>query len=828
MNRDEFKEFWNSGIVILDGATGTNLQKAGMPVGVCPEQWILGNRDIMLRLQKDFVQAGSQILYTPTFTGNRLKLADYGLEKELVRMNRELAGISREAAGDRALVAGDMTMTGQQLAPLGTLTFEELVDIYKEQVLALLDAGVDLFVVETMMSLQETRAAVLAVRETCGLPVMASLTFEEDGRTLFGTTPEAAVTVLQSLGADAVGMNCSTGPEGMLANLKKMAPYAAVPVLAKPNAGLPQLVDGKTVYPASPEEFAAAGRQLAEAGARLIGGCCGTTPEHIRQLAEALRGVTPVPVPEVKPPVLASERSVAEIRRDGPLLIIGERINPTGKKKLQEELRAGRLDMVHAMARAQEEAGADLLDINMGTNGIDEKAMMIEAVCEVTQAADLPLCIDTSYPEVMEAALRVYPGRALINSITMESEKFRRMLPLAAKYGAMFIFLPITDEGIPQTQEEKHRVLREALAGTERAGIGRENVIVDALVATVGADPEAAMHCLDTIAYCRDELKTATVIGLSNISFGLPERSFVNEAFLVMAIARGLTMAIANPQQERLQELAAASDMLTAKADGGRRYIRKAQAYADRREAERDIREKVRKSLREDESKKAEAAGQGPDDPAAAGRNDPVFQAVLEGDRRTIVELARQEVEQGRAPEAVINESLIPAINAVGDLFDKKRYYLPQLIASAGAMETAIAYLEPMIKKDSSDVPAETVVIATVEGDVHDIGKNLVGLMLRNYGYRVIDLGKDVPAEKILQAAAAEKAGVIGLSALMTTTMMRMKDVIGEAARLDYRGKIIVGGAAVTESFAEEIGADGYSPDAADCVKLVGRLLRDA
>ena len=425
MTREAFRELVKKGPVLLDGATGTNLQKAGMPVGVCPEQWILENSEVLIDLQKRYVEAGTDILFAPTFTASRIKLKEYGLEDHLEEMNRKLVALSKEAAkGTNALVAGDLTMTGEQLYPLGDLMFEDLVDVYKEQAKIIAEAGADLFVVETMMSLQECRAAVLAIREVCDLPVMVSLTYNEDGRTLYGTDPVTAVVVMQSLGADAVGMNCSTGPEAMLEPIAKMAEYATIPLLAKPNAGMPELIDGQTVFNVEPEEFAEVGKKLVEEGAAIIGGCCGTTPEHIRALKEAVKGI-PVKAPlQTKRRMLTSERKSVEITLDGRFMVIGERINPTGKKKLQAELKEGSLNLVRTMALEQEENGASILDINMGMNGIDEKEMMLRTIYEVTSTVDCPLCIDSSHVDIIEAALRIYPGRALINSISLEKEKF--------------------------------------------------------------------------------------------------------------------------------------------------------------------------------------------------------------------------------------------------------------------------------------------------------------------------------------------------------------------------------------------------------------------
>ena len=813
MTRKQFREMIESRVVVLDGATGTNLQKAGMPTGVCPEQWILEHPQALIDLQRTYVEAGTDIVYAPTFTASRIKLEEYGLADRLEEMNRALVALSREAvAGSGALVAGVLTMTGKQLAPIGDLPFETLVEVYKEQARVLADAGVDLFVVETMMSLQETRAALIAIREVCDLPVMASLTYESDGRTLYGTDAKTAMVVLQSLGADAVGLNCSTGPMEMVSAVEQMREVANIPVLAKPNAGLPQLEDGVTVYRMTPEEFATAGTALVEAGASIVGGCCGTTPAHIKALADAVKGMPAPEIPTEKKRLLATERSVLEIDLDGSFLVVGERINPTGKKALQAELREGSLDLVCRMAAEQEENGAAILDVNMGMNGIDEKEMMLAAIEELTTASSLPLCLDSSNVEVLEAALRIYPGRALVNSVSLESEKINRLLPVVAKYGAMFILLPLSDEGIPATVEEKRGIVRTILERAYALGFTKEDIVVDGLTATVGANPDAALECFDTIHYCRNELGLATICGLSNISFGLPNRPFVNTAFLTMAIQQGLTMAIANPSQDLLMNAAFASDMLLHKPDSDIRYISRMQVYEKHLAEKEASAQPVKKKAIVQES-------------ASDGETDAIFSCVLKGDKKHIVAKVEEALAAGEQPGDIISGKLIPAINDVGDKFEKQIYFLPQLIASASAMQTAIEHLEPLLARGDENGETATIVIATVEGDIHDIGKNLVVLMLKNYGYNVIDLGKDVAAEMIVNTAIKEQARIIGLSALMTTTMMRMKDVVELAKEKGCESKIIIGGACITESFAQEIGADGYSADAASCVKLVQKLL---
>lgn len=815
MTREAFRELVKKGPVLLDGATGTNLQKAGMPVGVCPEQWILENSEVLIDLQKRYVEAGTDILFAPTFTASRIKLKEYGLEDHLEEMNRKLVALSKEAAkGTNALVAGDLTMTGEQLYPLGDLMFEDLVDVYKEQAKIIAEAEADLFVVETMMSLQECRAAVLAIREVCDLPVMVSLTYNEDGRTLYGTDPVTAVVVMQSLGADAVGMNCSTGPEAMLEPIAKMAEYATIPLLAKPNAGMPELIDGQTVFNVEPEEFAEVGKKLVEEGAAIIGGCCGTTPEHIRALKEAVKGI-PVKAPlQTKRRMLTSERKSVEITLDGRFMVIGERINPTGKKKLQAELKEGSLNLVRTMALEQEENGASILDINMGMNGIDEKEMMLRTIYEVTSTVDCPLCIDSSHVDIIEAALRIYPGRALINSISLEKEKFEKLLPIAKKYGAMFILLPLSDEGLPKDSAEKHGIIRTIMDEAVRIGMAKEDIIVDGLVATIGANPNAALECFETFSYCKNELELPTACGLSNISFGLPERTYVNTAFLTMAIANGLTMAIANPSQELLMNAAFASDMLLNKKESDIRYIERMNFLSEKYAGMERV------MVQKTPAGTSAAGGETRKESTGSG----VFQAVLKGNKEHVLEEVKKMLDGGAKPDEIINEHLIAAINEVGELFDKKKYFLPQLISSANTMKLAIEYLEPMLERSNTEAMA-TIVVATVEGDIHDIGKNLVVLMLKNYGYHVIDLGKDVPADVIVDTAMNEGAKVIGLSALMTTTMMRMKDVVELAKEKGCTAKIVIGGAAITESFSDEIGADGYSKDAAECVKLVERLL---
>ncbi len=822
MNIGDFKKLTEKGFVFLDGATGTNLARAGMPGGVCPEAWILEHPDALLNLQRAYADAGSNIVYAPTFTGNRIKLMEYGLGEDLVRINTELVALSRKAVEGRAYVAGDVTMTGRQLKPMGDLLFDDLIEIYKEQIRVLAEAGADLLVVETMMSLQETRAALIAAKETCDLPVMCTLTFDEDEKTLFGTDAKTAAVVLSSLGACAVGANCSTGPDKMAHIIRDMASVTDLPIIAKPNAGMPKLNDrGETVYDMKEEEFAEESLLLIEAGASILGGCCGTSPSYIKALKERTKDLK---LPERTYPegirYLSSERKTLAFTLDDPFIVVGERINPTGKKALQAELREGKLDLVTRFTEEQENAGAKILDINVGMSGIDEKEMMLKVLDEVTVLTSLPLSVDTSPAEVLEAGLRRYPGRALVNSVSAESAVMEEKLRIARKYGAMIIVLPLSDEGLPKTYEEKVRNLNTVLNRAYELGFRKEDIVVDGLVSTVGATSDAALQVLQMIRYAKEN-GLATTCGLSNISFGLPERSFVNTAFLTLAIGAGLTMAIVNPSQGLLMNAAFASDLLMNKEGADVSYIERIN--------ESDLVVTTKGALESGAASAVGGSGKDVKDKTGPGnavnKEDVLYNDVLKGNRRGIEDHTRDALRDGRSPEEILNDSLMHGIDEVGRLFNSGKYFLPQLISSAEAMKLSIAILEPLMKKDESSDDAPVIVMATVKGDIHDIGKNLVCLMLKNHGFQVIDLGKDVERERIIDEAVKNHAAIIGLSALMTTTMAEMKHVVELARERGVEAKIMIGGAVITREYADEIGADAYSEDAADAVVVAKRIL---
>ncbi|MDE6169022.1 MAG: dihydropteroate synthase, partial [Acetatifactor sp.] len=636
------------------------------------------------------------------------------------------------------------------------------------------------------------RAALIAAKEVCSLPVMVTMTFEAGGRTLYGTDAATAAVVLESLGACAVGVNCSAGPAQMRPVIEAMAQCTRIPIIAKPNAGLPFLDEnGITCYNMDSDTFAEEMQLLTRAGASILGGCCGTTPEFIEKLRHVfgrnIAGETARKNPGIR--YLASERRTVAFGMEDPFIIVGERINPTGKKKLQAQLREGCMDGVLQFAQEQEENGARILDINMGMGGIDEKAMMLRAIEEVTGVTSLPLSLDSSHVDVLEAALRYYPGRALVNSVSLETDKIEKLLPLVKKYGAMFILLPLSDQGLPENIEDRKKIINTVLERAYALGMEKEDVVVDGLVATVGANKKAALETLETIRYCREQ-GLATICGLSNISFGMPERGFVNAAFLTMAIREGLTMAIANPSQELLCGCCLASDLLLAREEADIRYIEYTGTLAQKREQETVRKIQAMKTegrpseaerISQEEMRPSGGTGRqdsssGPDKGMAQESDDTGYtarlrQAVLKGNRNGIAALTREALAGEADPGQLLNQALLPAINQVGELFDKGKYFLPQLIASAEAMKNAIEVLEPLLLQETGEGDKPVVVIATVEGDIHDIGKNLVALMLKNYGFRVIDLGKDVPKEEIIRAAKENNARIIALSALMTTTM---------------------------------------------------------
>ncbi len=787
-------------VLILDGSTGTMLQQQGMPAGVAPERFCLDQPEVLQRVQQDYLEAGSDIIYSATFGANRIKLKNFGLEQETYEINRRLAELSGEVAHRQGKwVAGSIGPTGVFFNPFGEVSVDEGVAVFKEQIQGLVAGGVDLLVIETQIDIQEARLALLAAKECCDLPVMVSMTFDEKGRTLTGSDPLTCLNILQSLGASVFGINCSTGPEHMLEVVKTLREEAAIPLMVKPNAGLPVIVKGETVFPMAATDYCVFSKPFYDAGVSLMGGCCGTTPEYIRQVAEELKGLVPKVSAHVgKRLLLSSARQTITVSGRDPIRVIGERINPTGKAIFQEELKAGKLDQLKQFAQDQQAMGAAVLDVNVGMPGLDEKAMMLKAVAELAVMSELPLCIDSSNPEVLEAALRFYPGRVLLNSLSGEQEKLEHVLPLIKKYGPAFITLPLDDHGIPETAAKRIEVLKTVKAYCEKAEVLFQDVVVDGLVLTASSSQQAARTTLETMAYAAGTLGLNTVVGLSNVSFGLPGRAYLNSSFLAMAAAHGLSMVIANPSAPLLMEAVASSNVLTGRDPESRLFIE-------------------RFSNPQHETT-----------PKTASRNlsaeERVQAGIVQGDRDNIVALVEAMLEKGWSAFEIVDRLMIPAIQEVGDKYNNRVFFLPQLIASAETMEKAMAFLAPWLEK-SERAKKGLGIIATVKGDIHDIGKKIVALMLRNQGYEILDLGKSVEEQTIIDKALETKADFIGLSALMTTTMTEMPKIIQLAKAQGVKAKIIVGGAVVTARYAEEIGANAYALDAGQAVTVVEEML---
>ncbi|MCF7916197.1 MAG: homocysteine S-methyltransferase family protein [Candidatus Omnitrophica bacterium] len=780
-------------IVILDGAMGTQLQAKGLPSGSCPEIWCVQNKKSLAEIHQEYQKAGSDIIYTATFGANGIKLAQFG-KVSVKKINKELALVAKEVAGKNTLVAGDIGPTGKLVEPFGNLKFDEAVDIFKEQVKGLLAADVNLFVIETMIDIQEARAALLAVRELSDKFTMVSMTFEKDGFTLGGTDAQTALITLQEMGASAFGCNCSTGPEAMIEIIKEIKPYTKVPILAKPNAGLPKLRSGETVFEMPAKKFASFSKQFINAGVNFLGGCCGTTPAHIKALKEKTKAKKPIKILRKSISAVSSARSHFIFKENKSVVIIGECINPTGKKELSRQLQKEDLSLLRKLAKEQQFAGANILDINISASRVDEKNLIVKVVNLLAKDIIIPLQIDSSNPEVIEKFLRLYPGRAIINSISADRKKMKKLLQLADKYGAMFIGLPITGKSIPKNLDERKNNIRTIYKQAKEYGFSKDDFLVDALVLAASSDSNNPKQTLQTIKWAKaNDYKT--VVGLSNVSFGLPKRQLINATFLNLAQEVGLDAVIANPLSAKIKESKLAADFLLAKKEGKKAFFGNL-------------------------VKKSEIC---PVDKNLKGLEKEFYQILLEGRKEEVKTIIKKALNAGIKPDSLIGKVLIPALEQTGELFDQRIYFLPQLIATAEAAKLSFAVLQPKLKNKSKARQKTVVVLATVKGDIHDIGKNIVALMLENHGFEVIDLGKDVSASKIIQEVKRYKAPLVGLSALMTTTMVNMEDVVRLAKTEGLNCKFIVGGAVVTKDYAQQLGAQ-YAQDGLAAVKLANKL----
>ena len=779
-------------LTFLDGAMGTMLQREGLLPGELPELLALTNPGLLTDIHRQYVQAGTEIVCANTFGANRRKLQKLGVTVEEVVM-ASIAAAKKACEGTSARIAPgarvalDVGPLGELLEPLGTLPFEAAVDMFAEIVRAGVKAGADCIVIETMTDLQEARAALIAAKENSDLPVLVTMSFDESGRTFTGCTAASMAATLTGLGADAIGVNCSLGPAQLLPVLREICATTHLPVIAKPNAGLPDPVNGH--YDVAPAEFAAAMAEAVAAGVSVIGGCCGTNPDYIRALHERVKDMTPGDREIRRTSMVCTATKAVTI--DG-VRVIGERINPTGKKRFQQALLAGDMDYIVDMAIQQEDAGADILDVNVGYPGVDEAGMLPLVVRKLQEATNLPLMLDSTNPDALEAGLRVYCGKAAVNSVNGDEKVLARILPIVKKYGAAVVGLTLDETGLPRTADERIAIAKRILAAAEEHGIPRENLWIDCLTLTVSAQQDQARATLDAVRRVTEELRLPTVLGVSNISFGLPNRPLMARTFLTQAMAAGLTLPIINPNLTDMMDAIAAHHVLSGEDAGCRVYV--------------------------DRFANAAAPAAAPAAPSAM----TLEEAIVRGLKGDASRLAREAIASSTGLELVENV-LIPALDKVGADYEAGHAFLPQLLSAAQAAQAVFAVIQESMGEGDA-IRKGKVIIATVKGDIHDIGKNIVKTVMSNYGYQIIDLGRDVPSETIVEATLREDVRLVGLSALMTTTLPAMEETVRQLNKLPHPPAMMLGGAVVTPDYAERLGCH-YARDAKASVEIARAIL---
>ena len=807
----EFLSALKEKVLLADGAMGTMLIKEGLPAGENPELWMLNHPEKLKIVHNSYLGAGAKVLLTNTFGANRLKLQEYQASSRVKEINLTAAGIVKEIAGEKAFIAGTVGPTGHLPAPLGEYTWIQLVAVFREQMEALQEGGVDLILLETFSDLGEARAALYAAKNYTTLPVACSLTYTQS-RTLTGTPPETAAVVLEAMGADIIGANCSTGARELLPIIEAYSKATNLPLMVEPNAGLPELVEGQTVYRETPQMMAEAVKPFLQLGIRLIGACCGSTPEHIRALNDELQAEnsaqqTSIPTPtacskKLFPTRLASRTKVTSLGAKELPHLIGERINPTARKAIAEAFRNNKWDFIVKEGYEQMEKGAELLDLNVGLPESNEGDLLREGIRQLQMSLDIPLVLDCTNPEALEKGLQEYQGKALINSVNGEEKSLSAILPLAKKYGAAVLGLTLDENGIPAKAEDRLKIAARIVSRGLACGLAKEDILIDCLVLTAATDPTLTLETIKAIHLVKQHLGVSCVLGLSNVSHGLPQRSWLNNTFLALALGAGLDAAIANPLDSKIGETLAAGALLTGRDAGAKHYLQ-ATGKAD-----------VFSTI---------SPGDTPN--ASTDKTSTLYTYILQGQKESLVSLIKELLSTKEMdPMIVIKEGIIPPLEKIGALVAQGKIFLPQLLLSSEAVKAAFAYLRQQLPVSSLENKG-TIVLGTVKGDIHDIGKNIVKALLENHGYKIIDLGKNVPAETFISAAEKEKAQIIGLSALMTTTMVEMETVIKEVQKKKLAVKILVGGAVITEDYARKIGADGYGKDAVETIKVVEKLL---
>ncbi|MBR5970696.1 MAG: homocysteine S-methyltransferase family protein [Lachnospiraceae bacterium] len=816
-----FLEQLKNGHVLFDGGLGSLLQARGLPAGVLPETWNITHPEVLIQIHREYLEAGADVVTTNTFGANPFKFPEEKTEEDSYTL-REIvtAAVANAKAAvretGRGFVALDLGPTGKLLEPMGDLSFEDCVSAYAEVVRFGAEAGADFVLIETMSDLYELKAAVLAAKENGALPVIATVAFDASGKLLTGGTPKSVVALLEGLRADALGLNCGLGPDAMAAVAKELLTYASVPVIVQPNAGLPRSEEGRTVYDLGAEDFAAQMKEIIAMGAKGLGGCCGTTPAHIRALREVLQSSAGM-----------SERSDS-LRRDATLvtsfadaaeigdepIIIGERINPTGKKLLKQALRDEDMEYILNIGLKQQEQGAHLLDVNVGEPGIDEVAMLTRVVKELQSVTELPLQLDSADPEALARAMRIYNGKPMINSVNGKQESMDAVFPLVQKYGGVVVCLCLDEDGIPETADGRIAIAEKIIREAAKYGIEKKDLLIDALCMTVSTDERNAMVTLETVRRSREELGVKTILGVSNISFGLPLREVINAAFYTLAMENGLNAAIINPGSADMMRAYYAFRALKGFDPHLKAYIDACgggliAAAATRGAAPAGV-------------NTVPATEAAPSSSEHAG--GPLFHAISKGLKAEAVSAAKEALKE-REALAIIDEDMMPALDAVGQGFEKGTVFLPQLMMSAEAAKAAFAIIREHLRRQEGEAASKgNIVLATVQGDIHDIGKNIVKVLLENYNYRVIDLGRDVPPEKVVEAALREQAPLVGLSALMTTTVPSMEKTIRLLREQAPEVRVMVGGAVLTKAYADAIGADFYAKDAMGGVTVAERI----